>query len=198
MTALPSWLKLDWLKELVTSPRVLSVVFVIGAMLLFLPGRFLGYFGLTAIRDDYRKWVGLATVVSFALLLTHIGSFLWSKRQRNRKSARQESQRLQSLETLTGGERLILQHCVATGEQTVFLSLGDPFANSLCHKGLLVIGSSGHSWSYPFMIPNDIWSFLQDVRAQILPNEQPGLETLKRNWEMYNDTPVFKRQDLFR
>src|SRR5260370_28292159 len=197
MSALPSWLKLDWLKDLIHSPRVLSVVCVVGAMLLFLPSRHLDHFGLTAFRDEYRKWIGLATVVSLALLLTQLGTYIWTKMERSRKSRRLEIKRLQSLETLSRGEWFILQRCVDKGEQTIFLSVGDPHVNALCDKGLLVSARSGHSWNWPFTIPDDLWNHLQVIKEQIIPSDPEQLKAFRDFWHNYNDTSVFMRQELF-
>jgi hypothetical protein len=197
MSTLPSWLKVDWLKDLVYSPRALSVVCIVGAMLLFFPSRYLDYFGLAAFRDEYRKWIGLAAVISLVLLLTQLSIHLWTKGQHIRKSSRLEIKRLQALETLSRGEWFILQRCVDKGEQTIFLSVGDPHVNALRNKGLLLAARSGHSWNWPFTIPDYVWNHLQTMKAQIIPSDPQQLQAFRTFWHTYNDTAVFLRQELF-
>jgi hypothetical protein len=197
MSVLSDWLKLDSLKDVVFNPRVIFVICFVGTLLLFLPSNYLDYFGLTAFRDEYRKWIGLATVLTFALLVTQLGSYVWLRLHGKRSTRRERGKRLQSLETLSRGEWFILLHCLDRGEQTVFLSFGDPHAMSLCDKGLLLPAQTGHTWNFPFTIPDYVWNHLQEIKTQILPSSPQELEAFRNLWNVYTETAVYRRQELF-
>jgi hypothetical protein len=197
MSVLPDWLSFDSLKDIVFNPRVLFVICFVGLLLLFLPATYLNYFGLTVFRDEYRKWIGLATLLTIVLLVTQFVSYIWAHMHGKRSARKSIAHRLQSLDTLTRGEWFILQHCLDRSEQTVFLSFGDPHAMSLCNKGLLKPARTGHTWNYPFTIPDFVWSHLQELRPQIIPSDPEQLRAFREFWHVYNETAVYRRQELF-
>ena len=178
---MPSWLKLDWLKDFLAKPHIIFAICLVGCVLLFLPSTYLDYFGLTQLRDEYRKWIGLATVLSMAVLLAKAGGFGWSWLQEVRwgRTARAES--LTFLETLSPEEQLVLISCLLHNRRTITLDYADSAASSLREKGLLVSASVGKLITgFPHTIPSHVWKHLQGKQDEWLPTDEGELNEIRQ------------------
>src|SRR5258707_11530665 len=87
---------LDFIKEILLKPTLLFAAWFICALLLFMLSRYLDYLALTWFRDEYRKWIGPATVIAFAARVSQVGAqHLWPWMQFKRWSRKSK---LESLE----------------------------------------------------------------------------------------------------
>ena len=194
----------DYIKVFELKPRYLFTVWFLGTMVLVMPSHLADRFGFSPILNPYRGWIGLGTIAIFTLWLVQLwGSVIWPQHQRKKQDrekheslAKRKNEILESLSMLSRGERLLLVFALAENQDTLLLNIADPFALSLCSKGILKRGSTGHSWSYPFIIPSFVWEHLQEHKAEILPAEQ--LNDVRQLRDRYEDTPVWSRYDRFR
>jgi hypothetical protein len=129
------------------SPRVWAALTIAG-LCVVIPSRWQHLFGLDEFRAHYLPWFTLATVIFAFLLLMAIydeaAEAIRARRELNRRTvAEMEAEaevrkRFESLVlALKPEERLILAIFVATGQQTVDLSMLDDDVDRLVQRGML-------------------------------------------------------------
>ena len=161
---------LDFIKEILLKPALLFAVWLVGAVLLFVPSSYLDYLALTWFRDEYRKWIGPATLIAFAAWLSQVGSYhLWPWAQSKRWTRAAKTESLEYINTLSPDEWNVLLACLAGDRRTTILPFHDPTASSLRMKGLLQPAPHGTLLQYPHTIPTHVWTFLQSRRCELLP-----------------------------
>lgn len=178
MSAWPDWLKLIQLK-----PRFLFGIWLVGVLVLFIPETVAGKFGIDVLRNNYRAWIGLATLAAFAFWVVQlIPGF-----QQRRLAKLRKKEVLKSLDSLSSEEWFLLAYCLHRGQQTICLKMGDKAATALCQKGLLVCGTGvGDPLGWPFTIPMFVWEHLLVNRSRYLPNPlPPELEQSFRDFDQY-------------
>jgi hypothetical protein len=116
--------------------------------------------GLPKWAHDARPWLGLAAAVLAVLWVLQLGYAIVDSWQAERRLAAQRDLALRHLSTLNPEEVLALLYCYTRNQRTIYLRLSDPVAHSLTDKGLLRQGSSGHTWWYPFEVPDFVWEHL--------------------------------------
>lgn len=149
-------------KILDIGPLKIFGLWLITACLLFLPEHIANAFGISALRNQYRGWIGM---VSLSLLcwwivqmVPHANARYVDKKAKSALPAKITS----TLVTLNAMERLVLYHCLNTNVQTIYLPFGFPYAASLSSKGLLnAAPPPGRSPSWPYTIPDDVWGFIR-------------------------------------
>jgi hypothetical protein len=112
------------------SPRYLIVTTVVTGLLLFVPVRFLGYFGLIPIAEKYRGIITLLFSSSFLLLVGYpIESCYrrWSSRRKIRKY----------LQSLPRGEYRVLKRAWQNEGNAINVIATEGAAKSLERKGIL-------------------------------------------------------------
>jgi Super-infection exclusion protein B len=147
----------DWLKVIQLPARFLFGLFMIGALLLFLPGNIATALGITTIRDHYRPWIGVGTIAAFALWLMQLSPAVgraWYE-HKYRVAA------LDNLNGLTAEERFQLAYCLHRGQRTLYLRITDSAAQSLCSKGIFTHAQSGSALALPFTIPQFVWKHIR-------------------------------------
>lgn len=65
------------------------------------------------------------------------------------------------LDTLSEEEHKHLCKCVEENSRTLYTTVNDAAAVSLCEKGLLYQGNLGSQMHYPFIIPDQVWNQLK-------------------------------------
>lgn len=194
----------DYIKVFELKPRYLFTLWFLGAVVLLMPSGLADRFGFSTILNPYRGWIGLGTMAVFTLWLVQLwSSVIWPRYQSKKQTreaqvalSKSKDDILASSDTLSRGELLLLAFALADNQQTLLLNYSDPFALALCNKGLLEMASSGHSWSFPFTIPNFVWEHLQQHKVNILPADQ--LDNVRQLRDRYEATPVWRRYDSFR
>lgn len=161
---------LDFIKEILFKPALLFAAWVVGAVLLFAPSSYLNYLSLTWFRDEYRKWIGPATLIAFAAWLAQVGSYhLWPWMQSKRWTRTAKAESFEYINTLSPDEWDVLLACLAGDRRTTILPFHDSTASSLRMKGLLQPARHGTLLQYPHTIPKHVWMSLQSRRNQLLP-----------------------------
>ena len=119
------------LKALKFSPRYLAPVFAVCAVLLFAPPAVIDSLGATHFVADYRGWIGLALLVSGALVVSHVLSWGWSKVKASYNRRRFKRNGLKYLENLTPDERRVLAYYIAFDTKSQMLEISDGVTNGL-------------------------------------------------------------------
>src|SRR5258708_29842103 len=140
---------LDFVKEILLKPTLLFAAWFIGALLLFIPSRYLDYLALTWFRDEYRKWIGPATVIAFAAWVSQVGAqHLWPWTQFKRWSRKSKLESLEHVNSLSPDEIAVLLFCLSRDQRTIVLPCYAPVASSLRMKGLLAPAPIGTLLQY--------------------------------------------------
>jgi len=148
----------DWLKAIQLKPRFLFGFWLLGSLLLLLPTRFADVMGITTLRNQYRGWIGLATLAAFAFWLVQLIPAI--RATKHGKQFRDAV--LNSLNGLTGQERFLLAYCIHTNQRTVYLKLTDSAGQSLCNQGLLEkAGGTGSMLTWPHTMPMFVWAYIR-------------------------------------
>lgn len=161
----------DWLKVIQLKARFLFGIWLIGAFILFLPDRFADEFGIKTIRENYRGWIGIGTLAAFAFWLVQlIPSF---QNRRAIKKIREEI--IQSVNSLSPEEQLLLAFCLWRNQQTITLEITHRAAGALVAKGMLIRADGiGDTLAWPFTVPDFLWNHLRLNHQLILRGTDPN------------------------
>jgi hypothetical protein len=171
----------DWLKVIQLKPRFLFGIWLIGSLILFLPNGFADEFGIKAIRENYRGWIGIGTLAAFAFWLVQlIPAF---QNWRAVKKIREEI--IHSVDSLSPEERRLLAFCLWRNQQTITLEITHRAAGALVAKGMLIQANvTGDILAWPFTVPDFLWHHLKADHQLILqgtdPNDPQLLENFRR------------------
>lgn len=158
-------------------------VFVMTAFVLFVPDDGAKQLGLYDVRTSYRGLWWLALVLTGALWVGAVFSYLdkkvldgWLERRRTeRKSDTDRLKRIENIRlrlgSLDGREQLWIKYCLLNNIQTLTARLDDPTAQSLVNKHILSQGS-GSMLNLPFHILDDVWRLLTEERSSFLSDEE--------------------------
>lgn len=175
MSAWPDWLKLIQLK-----PRFLFGIWLLGALLLFLPQPIAAAFGIIEIRDAIRGWIGLLTLLAFTFWIVQLLP-LWHTR---RAVKRARAQAFRSLQSLSAEEWLLVAYCLNRRQQTITLELTHAAAGALKAKGIFIMaGGVGNTLAWPFTIPDFLWDYLNRNPHVILAGIDPNDPQLQARFE---------------
>jgi Super-infection exclusion protein B len=159
-----------FLKALQIAPRFLIALAVIGLTILLLPPEWAALFGVDNLRVEYRPWIGVVTIASLILWAVHYMARIPDWMQKRRRVAQQKRSALKNIETLAREERLLLAFFLYHGAPTRYIPVNYAPARSLCSKGLLrTVGGTGHMFSWPYTIPDFVWTHLNDLQSEIFP-----------------------------
>jgi hypothetical protein len=148
----------DWLKVIQLKPRFLFGLWLLGALILFLPGGIADQLGVTEIRKNFRGWIGLGTLAAFAFWWVQLIPRFQAKR--GAKHFRERAFR--SLASLSAEEWLLVAYCLNRGQQTITLEIGHRAAGALTAKGIFVMASgANNSLAWPYTMPSFLWDELR-------------------------------------
>lgn len=154
-----------WLKDLVTlKPLPASILFLVGIFILVIPNNIAKFLAIDVFREQYRSWISIFTIIAGVTLFCRLVCyyFMAFKRLRMRHEV------LRQLFVLSREEKLILYFCVLNNSATVLAPHGNSFLQALCSKGLIKeAGGTGVILSWPYTIPNWIWTYLRRHSAGI-------------------------------
>jgi hypothetical protein len=164
----------DWLKAIQLKPRFLFAFGVLGSFIIFLPQSAARSFGFTDIPKSLRPLIGIATLGSFTFWVVQL-----IPEYRIFQSRKREKHRLvEALDSISGGEWVVLAYCLDINQQTIPLSLADRAGGMLASKGMLLrSGGTGNQLAWPHTIPDFLWTYLKKHRREFLtkspyPQEQ--------------------------
>jgi hypothetical protein len=158
-------------------------VFVMVAFVLFVPDDGAKQLGLYDVRTSYKGYWWLALVLTGALWMGTIVSYLdkrlfdgWLERRRTEKS--REAERLRRIEnirlrlnSLDNREQLWIKYCLFHNVQTLSARLDDHTAQSLVNKNILSQGS-GSMLNLPFHFRDDVWKLLTEEKTSFLSEQE--------------------------
>jgi len=154
--------------DLVKQPgKVLLGLGLAGLLIIFCPHTLATRMGLMNLRASYMSWISVVTIVFLMLALVDgVSRFLhW------RKAEIAKWQFADYIPSLSAGERFYLAYCLSRRQTTIFLTVIDSNASSLCEKGFM-FGSSGfiNNLARAYIIPPHVWKFLHQHSEWIVPS----------------------------
>jgi len=172
---------LDILKAIQLPPRFLFAAAALGLFFLLMPVSWAQWLHIQGVLEVGRGWIALGTACAFTFGTAQLFPLIvrwWRRRIAIRQT-------VESLDSLSVDERMLLGYCAYRKRRTVLLQLTSAEANcahGLCQKGLMEEASGeGSLLGWPYTIPSDVW-----------PHVVSRVDSfLGRNWE--KDATVMKR-----
>ncbi len=163
----------NFLEAIKLSPKHLLPIFLSSGFLLFSPKQYLELLGLEGFINQYRPWIGLIFILSFALLVSHITIQVWSwvnKKYLSRKRLNASKNRLRNL---TPDEKKILQRYILKQTKTQSLDIRDGAVNGLVNENILYRSSNvGMMTIFDHNIQPWAWEFLNKNKDLISLSEE--------------------------
>jgi len=177
-----NWLT-DFLNAIQLPPRFLFAAAALGLLFLLMPVSWVQWLRIETVLAEGRGWIALGTSCAFFFGTAQLFPLI-ARWWRRRIAIRQT---VESLDSLSEDERMLLGYCAYKKRRTLFLQLTSAEANcahGLCQKGLMEEASGGGSiLGWPYTIPSDVWPHIVS-RIDFF---------LGKNWE--KDATVLKRID---
>jgi len=157
------------------SPKYLIPVGIVASCLLFLPHLALSKLGLVEVVTQYRMWIGLLAVTTYALLASHVLHSFWARISptiRTRKSLRKCRR---ALTNLTSEEKEVLIDYIIHGTKSRMLNIQNGVHKSLedaliiCRASNVGIGQEGSLWNFAFNLQPWAWEELNSHRELLEP-----------------------------
>jgi hypothetical protein len=158
----------DFLEAIKLSPKYLIPIVLSSGFFLFSPRRYIELLGLESLVNQYRHWVGLVFVLSFALLVSHIiiqvGSWLAKKYHDNKRLIASKKR----LRNLTPDEKKILRRYILEQTKTQSLDIRDGAVNGLASENIIFRSSNvGLMTIFDHNIQSWAWEFLNENKDLI-------------------------------
>jgi len=161
----------DWLNVIQLKARYLFGLWVLGALILFMPDFLAQRLHVITIRTEYGRWIGVGTLGCFAFWLVALLP-LFEKQLTRRKRL---GYLVNALAALSVRENALLAYCVSRRRHTVLLpdgSLEGNIAAGLCQKGLMVMaGGKVNMFAVPYTIPDEVWGIILSNEQRWLPRD---------------------------
>lgn len=168
--------------KVILAPRYLFGIWLVGALALFLPEELLGKLGLIEFLNAYRGWVGIVTLLVFCIWISLVGMQIFGgirKLFSRRASGREFDQTMATrLSSLSQQESFYLLMCLERSSQTFIGCFFDGHTSSLISKGFLQPANNSDPFNCPLTIPDPVWSYLQEHKAEIMPDDPTELRNL--------------------
>ena len=152
---------LDILKAIQLPPRFLLAAAALGLFTLLMPESWAQWLGIQTVLENGRGWIALGTGCAFSFGVAQLVPpviRLWKRRQAIRAV-------INSLDSLSSGERILLGYCAWRNKRTVLLSLGSTagkVAEGLCQKRIMEKAFGSQSvLAWPFTIAAYVWPEVQ-------------------------------------
>lgn len=191
-----SWLR-DALDVIQLKPRFLFGIFLVGLLLVVLPGAAANVLGVTALRDQIRPWIAIATLAAFAFWLVQlwpIASGWWQRRQHQKAI-------IARLDSLSEDERALLAYCLARNRSTLLLEANERWFNAataLCQKGLMQKATGViDACAWPHTIRDFVWAELQRRGGDFVPAEGTRAELLEERFASLDKIADGKPEDPY-
>jgi hypothetical protein len=180
---LPEWLKL--------SPRYLFPIALVTGFVLLASTGVLEVFGLAGLVEEYRPYLGVAFLLSSALLLTNWLTTGYEWVREKRRQTRDVRSKQKRLLALTDDEKRILRSYIGGQTRTQYLSVNDGVVSGLEIEHILFKASSvGHVEEWAYNLEAWAWDYLNQHSELLASNRKlegadkdktpPHLQRLKR------------------
>jgi hypothetical protein len=170
-----------------SSPRIYAALTVAGICVVF-PFKWQHLVGLDRLREHYLPWASLSLIVFAVLLIMALYDIAANKIRIRNGQKRAEAEALQyeeqarrsmeaSIRALSPEERLTIACFVASGQQTLDLSILDDSVDRLLQRGMIVRfqGFSGGAFRAAHGIDQSLFEFL-DKNKSLIASEWRELE----------------------
>ena len=189
----PDWAKPDALLKLFEHRLLLFAVFVLGAILLFLPGSAASYFRIADFRETHRTAISLIGGGALVLWLVQLWPLTVGLVQLKIRRRKARSQTLRNLNTLSRDELFVLAFCLDRNQRSVTLYPYGQRATALVQKGLLVPARYGTALEFAHTIPDYVWDELQRRKDEILPQDENEMAALRHEFREFEYLPRLQR-----
>lgn len=154
------WSKLlDWAK---LKPRTWFAMATASTALLLLPEDILSGTGLDEIVVGYRSWLGVALLLSLALLFAHVAGETWNWGREWLKANRHLRALHGQLRELSPGEKHVLKKYIEGQTTTLYFTVSDGVIGGLVAKKILFQSSSiGQMHSFSYNLQPWAWTYLR-------------------------------------
>ncbi len=125
-----------WLTRRI-SPKVELAVTLFTGLLLFVPLPTLGHFGVSALVQQYRPWIGIGFLASGCLLCGTVLISVWTRLKDKIGILLFKRASKRCLHRLAPDEMLVMQRYISKDVSTLKFPLGNGVADNLEAKGLL-------------------------------------------------------------
>lgn len=184
-----SWF--EWLKIFQLKPRFLFGVCALGLIILFSPDFVLQIFGIKLFHDSFRGLIGLITLIALVFWIIQLIPSFSSWRRTNKARARI----LESLDSLSIEERLLLMYCLHRNQQTISLEVIHRDATALTSKGIFVMASGvNDQLAWPFNVPNWLWKEIKANPALVFKGLDPASAAIQNRFQQL--TNHIRRHDF--
>lgn len=171
----------DLLKVIQLKPRFLFGMWILGALILFMPIGIAETLGIGDIRESIRPYLGLGTLAAFSFWLVQLIPHYRTLRARQRYRANL----LRTLDSISPEAWTLLAYCLEMNQQTITLEITDRTANALRAQGILRrAGGAASILAWPYTIHADVWEHLLRNRKEFMQNSPftlPEVECRFRN-----------------
>lgn len=156
------------LKIIDLKARIIFAIWLIGALLIFLPDQIKTKMAVT-IPEPIRPYIGFITLVTFVLWIVLATVQIVSILKKIITEKKVQSEILDQLKTLSTKERDIFIFCLMNKQTTIHRNIVDGAVNSLLAKCLLSTKMQGNRLAMPFIIPTFVWKHLQRHKDFLFP-----------------------------
>lgn len=176
-----SWID-NVVKLIELKARYFLVLWILGALLIFLPISIKEPMGLANLPSVVQPWLGLATLASFAMWVTQLVQSI--RNWFSYRSLRFEI--LSQMDTLSRGERDVFIFCLANNQRTIHRNITNADTHSLVSKRLLIrAAGAGSAMSWPHTIPTFVWKYIKKHEANLFPElyDESAMDEVVRRHE---------------
>ncbi|MBF8221033.1 superinfection exclusion B family protein [Halomonas sp. 328] len=194
--------------------RLVAVLGLASALLLFLPQPWLERLALAQLREDFAPYAGAVFVVSVSLLAVELAIWAYGGVQRRRRSEAAATKVQNFMLELDGAEKAVLREFLIAGTKSLRLPLEQPAVASLLNAGVLVQAAStgvrttvGSVFSLslstaaqgllsptlldlgPFVVHTDDgrWDLTEDGRSWLVANRPRFMRELERHFALFEE-----------
>jgi len=172
------------LEILKLAPRLIVALGAASAILLFSNDQLLRRLGVFEMVQKYRFALGIALVLSVAVLGVNIGLFIVGRLRLGWQKKRIHQQGIERLNNLTEDEKQILRYYIGFNTRASMLRYDDGVVQGLAQRGIIYQSSSLGSifQGFPYNISDWAWNYLQ-ANAHVLDGYTKTYRTDKdRSW----------------
>jgi hypothetical protein len=132
---------MEWLKGLIDinkiPTRIILLIWIISALLLFIPEEQITQFALQEFKKDYGKYFGIAFIGSSAFLILIVATWIINSINKERLKRKYKKIIIESVTTLDPYEKAVLREFYIQGQDTLKIPIDNPTVSGLINKRIL-------------------------------------------------------------
>lgn len=132
---------MEWLRSLVDinkiPTRIILLVWIISALLLFIPDEQMTQFALQEFKNDYGKYFGIAFIASSAFIILIVATWIINSINNERLKRKFKKVIIESVNTLDPHEKAVLREFYIQGQDTLKIPMDNPTVSGLINKRIL-------------------------------------------------------------